>query len=195
MALRTAYRETSAGIRIPYPAQSGTNHGFVDLRGRPDLAATIAEAAGSTALHKLLVRLAVPGSPIWTLGCDLGVHDEKAAPAPRRQVAGGYLHVVRADYQAASAQDCHVLARSLESGLADKVGRRNWELAFLLQDVELHLDGGDPRPCSSLSICFYASAPNPAAAVHSREALIGALDAALAASAASQALGSSKLGL
>lgn len=190
MALRTAYRQTSAGIRVPYQARSGTNQGFVDLRGRPDLAGSIAEAIGSKALRDLLVRLATPGWPAFSLGCDLGMHEEKAAPAQRRHVAGGYLHIARADYQAASSHDYHAVAQSLEAALAEKVGRRNWELAFLLQEVEMNLDGGDPRACPSLSICFYASAPNPATALHSREALIGALDAAFAASAAQQALGS-----
>ena len=60
---------------VPYPAlfdKIRKNNGFVDVRGRPDLARKIVESAHSPALRALLVELAMPRSALWTLGCDLG---------------------------------------------------------------------------------------------------------------------------
>jgi hypothetical protein len=61
------------------------NRGFVDLRGRSDLAREIAEGRDSVALRNLLVRIAQPGSRIFTIGCDLEAHQEPThAPLRRR---------------------------------------------------------------------------------------------------------------
>ena len=42
------------------------NHGFVDLRGRPDLAIEIPEGSQSPALKAILVELSEPDSPLFT---------------------------------------------------------------------------------------------------------------------------------
>jgi hypothetical protein len=63
------------------------NHGFVDLRGRPDLAIEIPEGSQSPALKGILVELSEPDSPLFTLGCDLGTHEEPWREESARHVA------------------------------------------------------------------------------------------------------------
>jgi len=51
------------GMTVPYPqlfSDIGRNHGFVDLRGRPDLAIEIPEGSQSPALKAILVELSEP---------------------------------------------------------------------------------------------------------------------------------------
>ena len=65
------------GMTVPYPPLFNDirrNHGFVDLRGRPDLAIEIPEGSQSPALKAILVELSEPASPLFTLGCDLGTN-------------------------------------------------------------------------------------------------------------------------
>ena len=57
------------GMTVPYPQlfnDIGRNHGFVDLRGRPDLAIEIPEGSQSPALKAILVELSEPDSPLFT---------------------------------------------------------------------------------------------------------------------------------
>jgi hypothetical protein len=82
-------------MTVPYAAIADdirNNSGFEDLRGRPDKASAIAEGNASPALRRLLVRIANVGSTIFTLGCELGSHQEPThVPMRRREVAGGYV--------------------------------------------------------------------------------------------------------
>jgi hypothetical protein len=58
------------GMTVPYPPLSNDircNHGFVDLRGRPDLAIEIPEGSQSPALKAILVELSEPDSHLSTL--------------------------------------------------------------------------------------------------------------------------------
>jgi hypothetical protein len=97
MALRIKFEMDRKGITVPYPRlfdKIRSNHGFRDLRGRPDAAAAIIEGLASPALHELLIDLASPNAPLFSLGCDLGAHREKRGPKRLREVAGGYLQVI-----------------------------------------------------------------------------------------------------
>lgn len=77
--LCTSYQVARVGITVPYGAKFDRvrqNHGYLELRGRPDLAAAVPEALEPEALKELLVSLAAPTSPIFSVGCDLGAHRE-----------------------------------------------------------------------------------------------------------------------
>jgi hypothetical protein len=90
---RYTFRVEDKATTVPYAAVKDDireNRGFVDLRGRPDLAKKIAEAGVSIALRDLLINVASSKSPIFTLGCDLGSHMEPTnVPLRRRMEAGG----------------------------------------------------------------------------------------------------------
>lgn len=86
MGLIADFHFDSEAITVPYPPLFDSirrNHGFVDLRGRPDLAAEISEGAQSIALKTLLIELAAGLSPIFSIGCDLGTHEEPEAIGAR----------------------------------------------------------------------------------------------------------------
>ena len=95
MTFKFSFEVDPVGITVPYPPVTDeirSNRGFVDLRKEPERASEIAGAAESPALCNLLVRVAKKGSPIFTIGCDLGAHQERTnVPARRRKVAGGYI--------------------------------------------------------------------------------------------------------
>jgi hypothetical protein len=79
MTFRFTFRVDPEGMTVPYAPITDDirrNLGFVDLRGHPDRAKEIAEGKESPALRNLLVRVASVGSGIFTLGCDLGTHQE-----------------------------------------------------------------------------------------------------------------------
>jgi hypothetical protein len=65
--LVTDFEIEQEGMTIPYPPlfdKVRCNHGFIDLRGRPDLAAEIPEGSQSPALKALLVALSKPDSDL-----------------------------------------------------------------------------------------------------------------------------------
>ena len=106
-------------MTVPYPPETDEirhNRGFIDLRKEPERASEIAETAGS-ALRSLLIRLGKKGSPIFTIGCDLGAHQERTnIPARRREVAGGYIQFASIHYEVSRGQ------RSLGAELYWQVG-------------------------------------------------------------------------
>jgi len=169
------------GITVPYPPISDEircNHGFVDLRGRPDLAAEIPEGLKSRALKELLVRLSETDSNLFTLGCDLGSHEEPESKKECRYVAGGYLQLMDASYQDRLPGDYYELGRTIARVLKDDHGSHNWILNFVLTPVHFNLD----EFCSltgSLWIWFYASSHSPKRALKSREMLIKKIHAAV----------------
>ena len=84
------------GMTVPYPQlfnDIGRNHGFVDLRGRPDLAIEIPEGSQSPALKAILVELSGPDSPLFTLGCDLGTHEEPWREESARHVCSQFEEI------------------------------------------------------------------------------------------------------
>jgi hypothetical protein len=92
MTFKFTFRVDPVGMTVPYAAIADdirNNSGFEDLRGGPDKASAIAEGNASPALRRLLVRIANVGSTIFTLGCELGSHQEPThVPMRRREVAG-----------------------------------------------------------------------------------------------------------
>jgi hypothetical protein len=169
------------GITVPYPAAEfagRVNHGFSDTRGRPDLAATIAEGTASRALRNLLVALAQPGAKFFSVGCDLGAYEEKPAPGKILQVFGGYLQIMAADYANTEAACYQAAAERIGAGAREEVEKDAWDIKFALKDVRFELDGfGKITP--SLDIWFYAYGLTKAAASASRERLLRAIAAGL----------------
>ena len=146
------------GMTIPYsPLFNDTrrNHGFVDLRGRPDLAIEIPEGSQSPAL-KAILNLA----PIAQL------------------VAGGYVQLMCASYSDRSPEDYTTFGYAIAQVLGEKAQDYSWFVRFVLKLVVLSLDdfsGAAP----SLWIWFYAIGETPEAALASRESLTGELHDAL----------------
>ena len=70
MALTISY-VIERGNTVPYPPlfdDMRRNHGFVDLRDRPELVDTIPEAIESPALRNLLIEMANQNSGLMTVG-------------------------------------------------------------------------------------------------------------------------------
>ncbi len=169
------------GMTVPYPQlfnDIGRNHRFVDLRGRPDLAIEIPEGSQSPALKAILVELSEPDSPLFTLGCDLGTHEEPWREESARHIAGGYVQLMCASYSDRSPEDYTTFGYAIAQVLGEKAQDYNWFVRFVLKLVVLSLEdfsGAAP----SLWIWFYAIAETPEAALASRESLIGELHRAL----------------
>ena len=169
------------GITVPYPPLFNDirhNHGFVDLRGRPDLAIEIPEGSQSPALKAILVELSEPDSPLFTLGCDLGTHEEPWRKESARYVAGGYVQLMCASYSDRSSKDYTTFGYAIAQVLGEKAQDYNWFVRFVLKLVVLSLDDFSGT-APSLWIWFYAIADTPEAALASREGLIGELHDAL----------------
>jgi len=69
----TIYRTTDWGPPVPYPAaarEDSVNHGFLDLRDRPDLVEQVPEAAKSEGLRMIVRALNAVGSPFMSIGCE-----------------------------------------------------------------------------------------------------------------------------
>jgi hypothetical protein len=117
MAFKFSCHVDPEGMTVPYLPRTDEirrNRGFVDLRGRPDKANEIAEGGDSLALRNLLVRVAKAGSPIFTIGCDLGAHQEPTnVPARRREVAGGYIQSASIHYDRAEPESYSACANAI----------------------------------------------------------------------------------
>jgi hypothetical protein len=179
--LRTFYDNSAKGITVPYPPLFGgvrRNHGFVDLRGRPDLVAQVPETSESLALRDLLVDLAQPASPIFSLGCDLGTHNERGRGKLTRYVAGGYIQVMKNAYSTTSGHDYLNLAQTLGSIVDGGSEEHDWVLRYECASVAFKLDQFS-ETIPSLWTWFFAGARTLAAAAKSREHLIVAFGSAL----------------
>jgi hypothetical protein len=74
----TIYRTTDWGPPVPYPnaeREESVNHGFFDLRDRPEQVEEIPEAQGSPGLQSILRALNRAGGPLMSLGCELRLND------------------------------------------------------------------------------------------------------------------------
>ncbi|GLR68910.1 hypothetical protein GCM10010909_35920 [Acidocella aquatica] len=189
MPLAVRVQNAPVGITIPYGPERDErrcNHGFTDTRGRPELAAAIAEGIGSTEMRALLTALAAPDAAVFSVACDLGAYREAMAPAERCEVAGGYLQLMMARYAQADAAAYIRLAEHITAGLRRGVGTQVWDVTFLLKTVQFNLDGfGGNVP--SLDIWFRAFAPKPRAALAARERLLRSLGMLLRPEAAGNA--------
>jgi hypothetical protein len=175
--LTTHYDQCQRGNTVPYGRLFrglNRNHGFVDLRGRPDLVARIPEVAQSPALKVLLSQAAQSQSPLFTLGCDLGAHQEETDENGVTHVAGGYVQLMKAAYDRTSRQQYFALTRSITELVEIAAVGYCWELRFECTPVDFKLDKHSGI-IPSLWIWFFASDTTAVVAANSREALIGAL--------------------
>jgi hypothetical protein len=180
--LTTDFEIEQEGTTVPYPPlfdDIRRNHGFVDLRGRPDLAAEIPEGSQSPALKELLVDLSEPHSALFTLGCDLGTHEESQCEERARHVAGGYIQLMSASYADRSPDDYLTFSYAIAEVLENKAQDHIWVVRFVLEFVVFNLDEFS-NLAPSLWIWFHAKARTPDVALASREDLIGGLHQALA---------------
>jgi len=130
--------EEQEGITAPYPPLFDgirNNHGFVDLRGRPDLAAKIFESSRSHALRELLVGLSEPSSPFFSVGCDLGSHEESERDENERYVAGGYIQLMHCQYSDRSPEDYYSFGQIIARSLDKEAQRYSWIVRFVLGPV------------------------------------------------------------
>lgn len=159
------------GMTVPYPPlfdEIRKNHGFVDVRGRPDLASEIAEGAGSYEMKAVLIALAQPESRLFTIGCDIGIKRvEDAMP----YMAGGYIQIMSAEYAKRKPQDYARFAQAIAEALKAKSESHEWEVQFILKPVRFKLDSFTDMT-GSLWIWFHAVAETEEKAVASREILI-----------------------
>jgi hypothetical protein len=181
MSLHVSYDVASEGTAVPYGPifdDIRRNNGFRDLRDKPEEVANVPETAGSEALRRLLVFLAQPGCPIFSLGCDLGQHEEPEQPAHRRQVAGGYIQVAARNYDAQVPAAYHefakVVARSPRKASVKDLRAVN----YVLTPVRFKFDPVAEDVYPTVWAWFYAFARTPEQALSSRERLIDSFAAA-----------------
>lgn len=129
------------------------------------------------ALRGLLLRLAEKGSRFFSLGCDLGAHEEDT-DADIRFVAGGYVHIADQNFQTSPHGEYLRLAKSVSSYIEQKSATLCWRLRHEGMAVRYRLDGCNDI-CPSVQTRFFARAQSAPAALQSREALIEAMHAAL----------------
>jgi hypothetical protein len=178
--LRTEFKWND-GITVPYPPlfdDIRRNHGFVDIRGRPDLAEKIPEGSQSPALRALLMRFAEAESPLFSLGCDLGASEQLENPPSTRCTAGGYIQFMCAAYAKRVPLHYQRFAEASARALDTHVGTHEWLVIFALTPVHFKLDDFS-NMTGSLWIWFHAGSPTPEEALASREVLISKLQVTL----------------
>lgn len=166
------------GNTVPYPPlfnDINRNHGFVDLRGRPDLAGAIPELAGSPPLKALVVNLCQPGSRLMTMGCDLGEALLKGRQLDRRWTAGGYVQVARLPLDPIEHTTLLEFARTCERHLVTAVGSDRWEVDFGLCRTSLAFEPAVEDEVLTLWIWIHAFASTAERARASRDRAFGAL--------------------
>ena len=81
----TIARTDDVGTAVPYGGfdrpDGERNHGFIDLRDRPEVAASIPEAQDSNGMQAILLALNARGSRFMSLGCARGLF-------PRQDLSG-----------------------------------------------------------------------------------------------------------
>jgi hypothetical protein len=153
----------------------------VDLRKEPEKAGEIMEGVASPALRRLLVRVAGKDSLIFTIGCDLGAHQERSnVPANRREVAGGYVQFAHVNYHKIEPPAYAALANAIGKRVKIKTGEDNWKLECIGKWVDFKFEGEPEGLQASLWVWFFAASDHPFGAIQSRERLIEAIDAAIA---------------
>ena len=182
MAFKFSLRVDPEGMTVPYPPVTDEirrNRGFIDLRKNPEKASEILESADSPALRSLLVRVAGRGSPIFTIGCDLGMHQERNVPARRREVAGGYVQFASIHYDRAETQSYSAFANAIGKNIKARVGQNYWTLECIGKWVDFKFEGEAQGFRPSLWIWFFAASSLLFDAIQSRERLIEAIDSAI----------------
>jgi hypothetical protein len=173
MALEVEWR-SGDGITVPYGPifdRIRKNRGFVDARGRPDIAANIVEGSESVALKNLLIRISQENL-YFSLGCDLGVYPEPDAKATLRQVAGGYIPVAGISYERLSTDAYDDFGNRVARQLRAKSHGRNWRLWLERCYVDFKFPDKPAVMAPSLWIWFFARAKSEERAIEGREELI-----------------------
>lgn len=176
--LRAEFEEDD-GITVPYGPifdETHNNHGFRDLRGRPDLALGVAEGSQSPALQALLIDFAQPNSKFFSLGCDLGNHED-FEDDEYRYTAGGYIQIVAERYLDLSPDDYFNYCQEVADSMEEPARQYNWTLRFVHWPVDFKLENADI--ISSVCVWFFAGSSTPEGALRSREVLIRNLRSAL----------------
>ena len=145
------------GMTVPYgPVFDNirSNHGFVDTRGRPDLASNVKECTQSPSMKELLMRLAQSESKVFSVGCDLGgelVTDEGRP----HYVAGGYIQILSAEYSRFWLEEYERYGQSVAEMLESRSSSYEWRLESALTPVQFNLDGFEDIS-GSIWIWFHA---------------------------------------
>jgi hypothetical protein len=170
---------SSDGNTVPYPplrrklgrGLRQNNHGFIDLRGKPEIATAIKETMKSPRLADWLIRLAQPDSSLFSLGCDIGSHIEE-----KTNVSGGYIQLIAVDYSESDIDDEYYkkLAAELKEKIDLIAAEENWRIVFEVKRVQVNLDGFNAET-DCLWIWFFALADDSASADASRERLLKGL--------------------
>ena len=179
MSVQIVYSSNGRGNTVPYPPledEIRRNHGFVDLRGKPDDVAAVPEAQISPALADLLVALAQPHSTLISLGCDLGEHTEPGSQLRTRRRAGGYVQVADARMTDAEGNYLKRAAAHIEAALRAGVGDDRWSVRFDLTRVVYAFDAH--VEAHSFWVWFDAKASTIERARSSRERLLAVISAA-----------------
>jgi len=162
---------------LPYERdfESGrTNHGFRDMRGRPELAEEIVEAVESPALKALLVALANPASQYFSIGCDLRTWPP--AQSGEHYQAAGYVQLAFSDLQQKALDHRrHLLfGRDLKAHLHGAIGSDSWVVRLVVAAINAADIGGSEQIWSPV-VEFCAIGADERDAQASAERLIGAL--------------------
>jgi hypothetical protein len=180
MPLEVSHRGDD-GITVPYPPIFDgirNNHGFVDTRGRADLASQIAEGIESNALRDCLVKISQENA-YFSLGCDLGHHAESDSPVAQRYVAGGYLQLAAINYAGATTNQFDEFGLALANALEPLSKRKFWVLDLVGTYVNFRLPGEPPTQAPSMSVWFYAKARDQRRAFSAREGMISSISTVL----------------
>lgn len=181
--LKTELVYAEQGITVPYPPiprQGGSsNHGFIDVRGRPDLAAAIPEASDSEALRRILVELAQPSSLFATVGCALDAYDEPESAADIRYLCGGYVRLFFIDHLGRWEFDYENIITDTRDFMHSKADNYKWFVRYTIMDILLKVDNMEDT-IPSMQIWFHCAGQSPEAALSSREVLIDTTREALA---------------
>lgn len=165
------------GITIPYPSLVDgirNNRGFVDTRGRPDIALGIAEGLQSKALQNCLVRIAKEKFYI-SIGCDLGHRSQPDGPPAQRYSAGGYLQLAPINYADSTTDQIDAFGFAIADSLEPLSKKQFWELNLVGEYVNFQLPNERPIQAPSMQIWFHARARDMRRDASAREILIGFL--------------------
>lgn len=180
MALQVRSDQGGKGTTVPYPPlydDIRRNHGFVDLRGKPELVREVLEAAESGALFRLLIALSQPRSQVCSLGCDLGTHVNSAARWGTRQVAGGYVQIADSRFENFEFNIVKDVSVYIEKSLRANVGNDRWDVKFELRSVIFNFNA--PVEAPSVWLWFFAKHSSRTGAIESRERLMNCVAEAL----------------
>lgn len=180
MPVQVVYSSAGRGNTVPYPPLQDKirrNHGFVDLRGKPDAVGAIPEARLSPALADLLGTLAQPHSALISLGCDLGEYTKPTARLQTRRRAGGYVQIADARMRDVEGDFLKRATDHIQPVLEVAAGADRWSVRFDLTGVAYEFDAR--VEAHSFWIWFDAKASTADRARASRERLLGAIMSAV----------------